>query len=80
MKIINIIEIRKGVVDTPFSWVIPEKKNEELMEIDKIERIFADKAYKNGASLENIDTYLDDGYFINFNGYEILIKESILMI
>lgn len=77
MEIINVIEIRKGILDNVQSFpILHESDKNEI--VQRAEKMFTDKAMSNGAEESDwdIEDLLDSGNFDNENGYEVIITWS----
>lgn len=76
MRIINVIEIIRGIVSGVTSFVINDEtnKSECVTQLDKAEQRFTDLATENGC--EDINQALDNRNWDDLNGYEVLIIES----
>ena len=77
MRIINVIEIIDGVINSVESFCVYE---EQLVNdvVDTAEKYFIDKVkeHKNEVTEEDEEYYLEEGYFSDKSGYEITIHWS----
>jgi len=66
MRIINVIEIKEGVVDNIESYAVLE---EQLLSdvVEQAEADFTGKVLELGGEYVNLDDYIDDGYFSIMN-------------
>lgn len=77
LDIINIIEIKKGILSSIVSFPITHEENRNP-QILKAEELFRKLATENGAedSEWEMDDLLSNGNWDNENGYEVLIVWS----
>ena len=79
MRIINVLEIRRGILSTPESFPIFEDQLSEEI-IEKAELFFIDKINENIApevlSDEEQETHIENGFYQNMNGYEVYLSWS----
>ena len=76
MVIINIIVIKEGVVDTCETFVA--KFNSEVnANVQLAELKFAERASEYGASENNMESHIEDGYYAGFNFAVCLVHSDI---
>lgn len=62
MRIINIITVLKGVVETAESFLIAEEQlSDEVVEL--AEKKFTELITQHGVAEEDVETYIEDGYY-----------------
>lgn len=76
MKIINVVEIKNGVVSSIESFPIWENFFSEEEAVEAAEERFLSKAVQNGMKLRESGDALDRGNYDGNNGYEVLIHWS----
>ena len=64
MRIINVITVKNGVVNEMFSFAIHEEQLSNEV-VEKAEEKFEEVARKMGATDDNIEQALEDGYYEN---------------
>ena len=74
MRIINVIEILNGIISGVESFGIFEEQLAQDI-INTAEKNFIDKIRENQKDIteEDVESYLEEGYFFDDNGYEITI-------
>ena len=93
MEIINVIVIKEGIVDSCDSFVIKIKQNssgtnyENALKyskklagnekIKKAEALFIEKALEYGASEDDMESYIEDGYYAGGNFSICLVHSDI---
>lgn len=89
-KIVNVIEISNGVVTSVDSFIIPEGEDKKITEgvfkdsvikagseeLAKAQQLFIDKSIEDGASKDDMDNHLDNGFFEGRNGYSVYLVWS----
>lgn len=78
MRIINIITLRNGLLESVHSYLIAND-SEEAAKVTEAENDFS-AAILSNATLDNPDTdiqdAIEDGSFDNHNGFEVLLTWS----
>jgi len=85
MEIINVIVIKEGVVDTCETFVAAiievnssKKGMNEINTANQLAELkFAERASEYGASEENMESYIEDGYYAGFNFSVCLVHSDI---
>ncbi len=76
MRIINVIESNTdNAVSSIESFGIEEEQLSQDV-VEQAEKCFVDKAVINGASPDDIDFHIENGYYANQSGYTISIVWS----
>lgn len=77
MEIVNVITVRKGILEDIFSFPIPPS-DLTIHQIKRAEALFTDIALEKGAMERDIDMYLENGNYDNGNGFEVNLIWSIV--
>ena len=75
IQIINVIEVNNGIADAPESFVIYEE-HLSFGIVAKAEKLFTELALEHGMEEEYTDQCIDNGYYDNNSGYEVMINWS----
>jgi len=66
MRIVNVIVIKEGVVDSIDSFgVMDEQLSQDV--VDKAEALYTEKCLEWGADEEDMDIYIEEGYYAGGN-------------
>lgn len=80
-EIVSVIEINRGIAKAPKSFIITNgSNNPNRTEIVLIaEKLFEETAKANGMSHDELEEALDNGFYANNNGNEVLLTWSEIM-
>lgn len=76
MEIINVIVIKEGVVDTCETFV-SKTKAEVNANVQLAELKFAERASEYGADEDDMESYIEDGYYAGMNFAVCLVHSDI---
>jgi len=65
-KIINVIEVINDSISSVESFIIPDNLQEKER-VKAAEKLFSEKAIENGASKNDMEDLLDNGYYTQDN-------------
>jgi len=66
MRIANVIVIKEGIVDSIDSFAVFEEQLSQDV-VDKAEELFTEKCLEWGADEDDMDVYLEEGYYAGGN-------------
>jgi len=75
MRIINVITLLKGVIETLESFPIIEDQLSDDV-IEAASTCFIEKLHEHVENVSDIESYLEDGYYDDENGYEVYLTWS----
>ena len=75
MRIINVITLLKGVIETLESFPIIEDQLSDDV-IEAASTCFIEKLPEHVENVSDIESYLEDGYYDDENGYEVYLTWS----
>ena len=70
MEILNIIEMRSGIIDNIISTIIPHKDDSPHVKVHEAEQTLLRLAKEHGADEDDEESILDNGYWEN-GKYEV---------
>lgn len=66
MRIVNVIVIKEGIVDSMESFAVVEEQLSSDV-VEKAETLFKEKCIEWGADEDDMDIYIEEGYYAGGN-------------
>lgn len=70
MEVLNVIEMRSGIIDNITSTIMPHKDDNQHLKVHEAEQLLLKLAKEHGAEEDDEENILDNGYWEN-GKYEI---------
>lgn len=76
MRILNVIELLNGTITQILSYPVYEEQLSQDV-VDEAEKMFTSIINEvNGTDIEDMDSFIEDGYYSDDNGWELYLTWS----